>query len=489
MVTLARPRAVAQADAVQLRRGRAPRSTVGAGAPGQHMVGWIVLALLATTLHLAIPASRALPIAVVLALSAVQVTTLRRATCEQVPFAAIPVVVLNVVGTFGYLFYASVSGRAAVSATLHTDAHTYSTAAQIFATASVCTWLGALAVARKTGRRELDLDLIPRGLATVSRPALLLVALSFLTLAVVGRGPEAMLERGAYLDSTGPAILAKLSQLLLPIGLTLAAFVMFDRSKDAIRLAAGAVAIAYFLVYFSFATRGVALAPAVMVCAAFTAGRQPGRRAILMAVGATWILLQVPLALRSASGNAGLLPYVSRVLEDPRATLAADPSAILGNILYSVPLTGFVAGLRQVSATDVLAGANPLPSQFTDWNETRLDFRVNAYTPFSGLGELGSVGLPCVAVFFLLVGSALCVMQKALRPVNDLRAGIGFLAGVGLSLLFSVNLLQYNLRLSMRLMWCLVAIVVALRLYPHRAGVRADRRNTSAHIQRDKNRC
>lgn len=433
-------------------------------------IPWTVLAVGAVVLQLSRPQSHALALTTVVGISAVQVWTLRRARGESVPFAAIPVVVFNAVGAAGYYFYNGVADTAVISHPLETSDATFLTAARIFATASACAWLGGLIAPRYPGVRELSFARVAEGVANLNKPALLLGSIGMLGLVIAGRGFHALLERSDYLAYEGPGALVKVGQALLPFGLALAATAMFDRKQSGARLVAAGVVAAYFLTYFSLGTRGFSMMPSILLITAAINGRRLGRTSLGVWLPTTYFFLQLPLALRGDFGKAGLLPWITTTFNDPGSLVLAEPGAAIGNVLYAVPLTGTVAEGRSVTTGDLLTSLNPLPGWLTNWEGIRGDLRIDPVTPFSGLGELGSFGLVLVATFFLAIGALLSVLQCSLTRLSEVRALFGSLAGIGLTLLFSITMLQYNLRAGARIIWYLGILLAAIRVVPSTRG-------------------
>jgi hypothetical protein len=428
--------------------GIATAATAGAAACGAQLL-W--------------PGSHAAVLAAVVILTTYQVGSLRRLTGDVIPFAAIVVLVLNTVGLSGYYFFSAVDNGRSVGANLQADSHAYRVAATTFAIASVCTWAGALLVSRPADRKAVPA--LPE-LGSRGRGVIVMSAIVPLVTCVAGRGVHALVHRTGYLSAAGPAELVKLGTLLLPAGLAATGLLVFDRQRAFPRLGITLLS-AYAVLYFALGTRGIGLTPPLLVISAMVAGRRVGWKWITASLLASCLLFQLPLALRgNATTEAGLGPWASRLIADPGAAVIASPKTAVGNVLFSVPLTGVVATDGRFTPAAFLTSVNPLPGDLTDWPQIKEDLRINGYVPYSGLGELASLGFAYLIGFFLLVGAGLTLVQRSLRSSGGLRAIVGFMGGAGLTLNFAVGMLQYNTRADVRFLWCLAVLALVFKVWP-----------------------
>lgn len=422
-------------------------------------------ALLAMALQIVAPETHSAMLALVAACTWIQVSTLQRAIGELLPLGAIPILGLNIVGASGYFFYDNISRDALVSAALPADAHAYRMAAAIFATASLSVWVGALLLARREGQTRLA---VPTASGKFGTGLLVSAAVVPLVLAIVGRGPAALLSRDGYL--TGRTTAGQIAgELLLPIGLVAVGVLIFDRPRPVAMPVVLGLLVVYLAVYLSLGSRGFGLVPGLLMVGAIMAGRKIGWYTLAIGLLVTLFLLQLPLALRAEgpTAPAGLLPYVGQLMADPTSALASNPYPVVGNVLFSVPLTGVVAhGESGVTVGTLAISVNPLPGTMAGWPDISADLRINPYTPYSGLGELGALGLPVVALYFVVVGAGLSGIQRAVRRLPDTRVLVAFVSCAGLTLLLVANLLQYNLRTGSRYVWYIVLIVAILHLIP-----------------------
>jgi hypothetical protein len=401
-------------------------------------------------------------VAAVVAVTAVQALALRRATGDAVPFAAVLIVVLNIVGVCGYLYFPGIEDQAATSVKLYADRDAYDAAALVFATASLSTWVGALALARRTGARPLEFPRMP----DCRSGALTAAAVIPLAMTVVGRGANALVNRSWYLAFTGPACFVKVGALLLPLGLTAAAILVLGGAHRGYRPLGCLLVGAYFVVWFSTGSRSIALAPPMLLLAALVSGRRTTPRVLVSCVLCSAFLFQLPLALRGSHAGAGLAPWARQLIVQPQSAVLQHPVAAVGNLLFSVPLTGVVATQAEVPTSALGTSVSPMPGFMTDWPTLKRRLAINGFTPYSGLGEVAAVGYGWLVGFFLLVGALVTLAQRGVRSLAAHRAVAGFVLGTGLTLSFAVDMLEYSTRTSTRMLWALAGLVVLLRVWP-----------------------
>jgi hypothetical protein len=410
--------------------------------------------------------------------TAAQVIILRRVTGSAFPFAAIPVVTFNIVGGAGYLYYRSIEGVAVIANALPDGSREFDTAAGIFALASLAITAGAVVGTLRTrrspdrvaGMSSTDLASALARLPTV--PVLTAVAV-LLIMTILATGPAEIVDRAFYLDTAGPGWMVTFSTVLAPLGVAGAAMVLFGKRTRIGRILASILLLAYVVILLAEDTRELALVP-IIVLALYVAQRPVKVRRMvpagLVALACSFLLLQVPLALREQVPRAGLGPYVSALIQDPGLLFGGGvggAGGVFGNVLYSVPLTGFVAtDVASPPAGALLTSLSPLPGDMTAWPTIAPLLRVSPYTPFSSLGELALQGTLVSVLYFSLIGYVATRLQIRGATLHGLRSVAMQLALGGLIAAFSVSALQYNLRSTTRYVWYALGLYLVLRLTP-----------------------
>jgi hypothetical protein len=427
-----------------------------------------------------------LVLVVVLIVTAVQVLTLRRAGGDALPLVALVVVFVNVVGVCGFLYFPSIAAQAQVSANFDGLEKVYPVAARVFAITSLSIWTGGLIgsihrIQSRTVRRqngETSPSVFGNVMTRLNNMSAGLV-LSFSSIPAVLfllSDPTGIWSRPSYLSASGPVILTKLAPSVVPLALALAGLVLFRPADSYGRLRAGAIVALYFVLTFSRGSRLLGLFPLILLVCLLGQRRLRGGLAFrpwgaLGAVVATIYCLSIPLALRSSSGGAGLMPFIKHAASEPSTVLVPKVGAIFGNVLFSVPLTGGVASTGQNYGFHALTvSINPLPGGLIGWPALAIKLRVNAYTPYNALGELQIQGVATLMLYFLIVGVIISRLQQIATRLPAIRRLTFQVASGGLILLYSISLLQYNLRSATREIWYLLFVMILLRSWPSKAS-------------------
>jgi len=406
------------------------------------------------------------------AVTVLQVQTLRR-VLGAFPLIAIVIGVLNTVGVAGYVLYPRIADVARVSARLGQSVSAYRVAAGLFLLASAALWIGGLLGSlggRSKGDAAVEQAALREALVKLPAGAVLLAALVPVTLTIIGTSPQGLLHRSSYLDAYGPLLISKLSGVLLPAGVALLGLVLFNGRSTSGKRRATLLLLLYMTVLFAKGTRLIGLVPLILLGCYLSlpdgAGkaRRLGVTTAALVGAATVFLLQLPLALRSNFGGNGLGPYVSRIIADPGSAVVPNLLAVFGNVLFAVPLTGSIATATPEQPLDYfLTSIDPRPGGLTAWPTIAPLLRVNINTPFNALGELSRYGLVVFVGYLLITGFVVTRLQRfaARTPGLSAQIGVGLLGG--LLLLFSVSLLQYNLRSGTRQLWYALVLLVVLR--------------------------
>ncbi|GGO79148.1 hypothetical protein [Nocardioides deserti] len=380
--------------------------------------------------------------------------------------SALPVFVLftSGIGILGYLTYssfASAEGAAGIVVSLSEgDAES---GARLFLTVSLAaglSGLGTSAVLRRLApvpkrpqfrslvrRRVGALQWIPIG------PPVLLASL-------LG---DSLIERREYIAD-------HLSGSLLVAGMNLILVGAVAVGGYTVRLGTWWLPVATLLlcevVSFGQGSRIFAILPLVFIGSVVAGSGLNVARALslLLAAGGSILLLGVPLHLRSLSMH-GVLPYLSELPDAVGVSLSSVDLAVM-NLLAGFPISirasqvgGFVAD------RDLMISLNPLPGSMAGWDEVVVSHRLNYYTPFSGVGELGAIGGLKLFMVACLVGVLLAVLDyfvhRSLRSSAILIPLICF----GMACMFALFFSQYTVRASFRILYYALLLLLASSLF------------------------
>jgi hypothetical protein len=222
-----------------------------------------------------------------------------------------------------------------------------------------------------------------------------------------------------------------------------------------------ALAVTYGLVFFAGGTRRLALTPLLLALGWFAAN--PSRRSrlgLLGAVALSLYLIRLPLYLRGLVEH-GLIPYL-RALPDYFANESGWDTVAL-NVLISFGIIGVTAYVQPHFPTDdLLVSLNPAPGGMAGWYEIAPFHRLNAFTPYGAVGELGNVGTVAVVGYFVVLGVIMAFLDRSVKAhlANGRQAAALLL--VGLVAVFCLFNQQYNLRASTRLVYYAVLLDLAI---------------------------
>lgn len=367
---------------------------------------------------------------------------------------------------FGAAFGRSVGDDGGVSARLALgDAETLRTALLLAVSATTLLVGGAVALTAlgARARRDASRTLLPDTGAFHADPAARLVVLGVSALpllaTIVVQGPE-LLDRSTYLIGDAGSAGGVISMLGLAgavgCGLVLG-------SERGVRLLLPiALAGGYLVLFFALGSRRLALLPLLMAVGAHVARPSRATRiGLAAAVVAALLLLPIPLYVRGI-GAHGLVPYLEALPG------IVEQNDVLGgaadNLLISFPLVGATAfQVAPLPLDYFFLQVNPLPGSMIGWYDVSDSLRINLYTPYSGAGELANYGWGVLVGFWFVVGMFLGVLDHRIGVLLDAgRRGVALVL-TALPLVFTILMLQYNLRSGVRMLIYAAAVLLALR--------------------------
>jgi len=369
---------------------------------------------------------------------------------------------MGVVGAKVYaaVQYAPLGGSARI---ILDDAQTEQTL-RLFVLAALCVLLGggAVLLAARRPARAVGVSwhvAVPPGMRYPT-----LVATTLPMAAVwLAIGPANLMWRGRYLE----AHVQSTPLLSLAVPLSLAACLVLGSLMAAgsmgLAVLAGGVTLGYEVTYFAVGSRVLAMVP-LLVAVGWSlgrAGRRRGRGGLVWGTLLSAVMLPIPLYLRGQSAH-GVWPYLAAMHAYSAQSVGFD--SMLRNVFISFGLVGataFTAG--PMPWHTFVVSVNPLPGGMAGWYELAGTERLNIYTPYAAMGEVGNHGTLAVILFYLCVGGLLGWLELRVRA--HLHQGQALLALVpsALSALYVLSNYQYNLRTSCRvLLYALIVEAVLL---------------------------
>jgi len=291
--------------------------------------------------------------------------------------------------------------------------------------------------------------------------ALLLMPLP-LILILVGSGAGAIWRRDEYIiDHLGGSLL---SAGAAAFGLGAVAGLGFLWGKHKARVLVLVYAVAYLAVFFGTGSRRLALVPVLFGVGAFVANPTRLTRWALVPLAASSVyLIGLPLAMRTGTEH-GILPYWDRL---PAVLGGELPFAVTAlNILVGFAIINTTAYLAPAFPTsDIWASLNPLPSSLMGWADIAPGHRLNYFTPYAGIGELGNAGWPYVLFVGAVLGVALCYLDLSVGHFIQIGQQAVALLLLCLTVVLLLFLTQYNLRAGFRMVYYGSAVAIVARWY------------------------
>jgi hypothetical protein len=333
--------------------------------------------------------------------------------------------------------------------------------------------LGSTAVAALTPARPGPVSVGVLAVPIAARRWMWRGVLTGWLVAVPSFGP--LMERETYFWVARGSFGALVAPICLAAIATLGYLIV--TTQGLLKLATVPLVFIYFVPLFASATRQLALAPVLFAVGVLAASR--GRRPLaLLAVAGLAAVQFIPVAtfLRSRPRH-GLLPYLHYL---PDFATAGTLERTIANISSAFPVTGITATqATQPTWATLTTSLNPLPGSVAGWYEIAPAMRVNAFVPFSAIGEIGNVGWIAVATIWFGFGAGLAYFDRRIRTYLTAHLVAPAMAILGITLLFAVLATQYNLRSASRMLLYALVIDFAVRLWLRRGASPRSGRNIS----------
>ncbi|OYC97797.1 hypothetical protein [Microbacterium sp. Yaish 1] len=363
-------------------------------------------------------------------------------------------IIIAVVGAFGYVLAEPLAGMAGGGIILNLPVADRAPTAYVYAVSVAAFCVGALAASLFTRRRDrlalTAVEVSPRGQLWMNA-----IALVPFTMVLIALG-STIISRDVYLAGASSKALFGLGQQLATATTALLGYVVAagNRGRRAFALL---LTVAYLATFFALGSRRLALLPIVFIIGMLMA--KPTRICLKLAVAGAVavVLLPLPLFLRNLSQH-GLAAYTEALGGYDLGEV--DWLTTINNVLISFPTTGMSAfHVNRLPLDYLWISINPLPGQDAGWYSIASSLTLNQWTPYSTLGELWNYGtLPALLVWGAF-GVFAVILDRAVGYLWEARIPFVSLAIVGLSALFAIQTLQYNLRSSSRML--LYALLIA----------------------------
>jgi hypothetical protein len=301
---------------------------------------------------------------------------------------------------------------------------------------------------------------------------LLLGSLAPLVILAAARGTDIFARQYYIAEAVQDGGLAGLAGQLA-IAATIALGYLVMATKGGARFFSSLILISYVGIFFGSGSRRLAMIPILVMVGVFLARRTRATGAMLVASGALSLyLIRLPLYLRALPEH-GILPYIQHFPGFFDYGVGWD--SIGRNVLISFGIIGATAYQQPSIDNDIFwTSINPATGAAAGWYEYADRMRINIYTPYAGVGELGNHGMGYVIVYFFVAGIILALGDRAVMRFMERGHGVLSLALVGLAGLFYLYSIQYNLRSSTRMLFYGILAGILLELVSKRLASNGD---------------
>lgn len=286
----------------------------------------------------------------------------------------------------------------------------------------------------------------------VQRHARLLVVVGLIALVsyVVVYGPSLLISRDQYNAQYAIPSLSTIFFVFAPTFGIVFGLLFWTAKTGRARVWYGVLVALGFLVVLGTASRTLILYVAVIYFTAIIA-RKARWWVHMLALITAGTMLVIPVRLRALPDH-GLIPYLSEIAGNPAMLLPGDPFAALANVVFSVPLAGYVSSLSRFSFNELWIVASPLDGESAGWRELAARLRVGDYIPFNGFGELAAISPLLLAAVCVAVGIFFARLFTVPGLSPTIRAAVA-----AFYLLFFALMAQYDLRSAARVLYLAIA--------------------------------
>lgn len=292
------------------------------------------------------------------------------------------------------------------------------------------------------------------------------VTLTSLVAFMIAFGPADLLRRDYYLaeTSTVAPVIGQLSSMIGMIGATLLVASRTKRNQIVGMMCSFLLMLLIFSKGSRFAVVGYVLFGLSPLLSLFRDRGKFFKFLYIFILLISAIPLMHSLLYFRHFEEYGLLPFVDRL---PEALAAISDNGYLdlwlmfGNISFSVAVTQVTINMHH-SFDVIFREISPLPGFMVGWSDLGPTRRVTMEVPYSAIGELYGFSPLFCFLYFSVAGLIFSLIEKYYsRVVNEWRA-LYFMLYSAFLILFSMLVLQYNLRDATRILYYIMSIEVVI---------------------------
>jgi hypothetical protein len=235
----------------------------------------------------------------------------------------------------------------------------------------------------------------------------------------------------------------------------------------------------YFLLYMSLATRTFSLIPILVLLGAFLAGTRKNLATYGVAASTSALFLSpLPLHFRDQLQH-GIVPHMNSLQSFSYSGEILLKS--VNNVLSGFQIVGATAfEEREIPFSYFLVSLSPELGSSAGWYDIAPALRLNYFTPYGALGEIGNQGWTVTLIFAFFLGIFFALIQNMGSVLlKNSKLGLLHIISLGIIFVFIIQFTQYNLRSEMRLLYYALFAETVLYLIALRTRHRGKESNLS----------
>ncbi|MDA8965791.1 hypothetical protein N9F33_03420 [Pseudomonadales bacterium] len=215
----------------------------------------------------------------------------------------------------------------------------------------------------------------------------------------------------------------------------------------------------YFFILLGYGSRMLALLPVInFISISMNSRSRGGFLGLAFHLLLCILFIMMVIQFRRLSMH-GIFPYLKDFFING-IDLSIATFAVNYLTSFSYSLTAFLTSEIIYSKSYFFTSIHPMFGSIAGWPEIQDTLRVNTYVPYNGLSELAATGYGVLAMYFISVGFLLKGMERYFY-----RSFLGLMVVMCVSALFSVEILQYNLRSATRMLYYSILLLFSYSIY------------------------
>lgn len=228
----------------------------------------------------------------------------------------------------------------------------------------------------------------------------------------------------------------------------LSLFLIHFQNKKSLTAIKWAILIAWQFLFLSLASRAaISIAILYLISRSLLGQSVKFREKILLS---SYIFSIYSLALIIRGQESFGLKHIFETINSKDLFTLSSLEMVHENIVSPIGILGLTNQIAKTSYSYLLTAINPMPGRWTNWYEISPALRINSFIPYSGYGELSTLG----PLGFVLIFAGIFWVIRFSINITKLDNQLTGILTIAVILIFSAFLflmLQYNLRSSLRI--------------------------------------